>query len=376
MGKLRVATLSAAKRRVPKPSPVKEEKSEEMSKEQRVNYTQWLKRGTNMFLPTDNSVTQARIDAGVYNIRHSDNVGFYLFKKDLNLDELIELPMPENKKVLSSIKTFWGRKDKFKQYGYAYKRGILLYGVPGGGKTSLINLLCKHLIEEMDGVIFNITDDRDLDLYQTFMPEVYRIIEKDRPIITIIEDIDGLCDSRSTETQLINVLDGISQIEDVVYIATTNYTERLSERIMNRPNRFDRRIEVKSPNDTCRKMYFQHKLKEEDLKQIDIKKWVADTKGFTMSHLGEIIKSVVILGNDFDDTIKELKKMKTIPQSRNYNMEEDEDRGIGFKSSKVTKEEEQFLKESMVEFARAIDEHLDGLEEQAGNEAGIDIRID
>ena len=117
--------------------------------ENRVVYTQWLKRGTNTFLPTDNAVTQGTIDSGVYNIRFSDQMGFYLVKKDLNLDELINLPNPEGQRVLEGIKTFWTRKDKFKVYGYSFKRGLLLYGVPGGGKTSIINLLCSELVDNM-----------------------------------------------------------------------------------------------------------------------------------------------------------------------------------------------------------------------------------
>lgn len=286
--------------------------------EGRVQYTQWLKRSNNTFLPTDNSKTQDRIDAGVYNINNSPDVGFYLVKKKLNLDELIELPSPEGKEVLNSIKHFWTREQKFKDYGYAFKRGILLYGIPGGGKTCIINLLCKELTENMDGVVFTISCGDDLYRYTTFMSEIYRIIEKDRPIITIIEDIDGLCQGRETETQLINVLDGIDQLENVVYIATTNYSEKLPERIMNRPNRFDRRIEVKSPNAECRRLYFNIKLKKEDKKLIDIEKWVSRTEGMTMAHLGEVIKSVVILGNNFDETIDILNGMKQIISSRNY----------------------------------------------------------
>jgi len=287
----------------------------------RVVYTQWLKRGTNTFLPTDNAVTVPKIESGVYNIRFSDQMGFYLVKKDLNLDELINLPNPDGRKVLSGIQKFWERKDKFKEYGYSYKRGILLYGIPGGGKTSIINLLCKELVDNMQGVVFTITDEQDLTLYKNFMSEIYRVVEPDRPIITIIEDIDGLCQHKETETKLLNVLDGIEQLENVVYLATTNYTERLSERMLNRPNRFDMRIEVKSPNDECRKMYLEHKLKEADLKEIDLQHWIDQTKGMTMAHLGEVIKSVLILGNTFEDTIANLHDLKQKPVSRNYDAE-------------------------------------------------------
>lgn len=295
----------------------------------RVVYTQWLKRGTNTFLPTDNAVTILQVESGVYHIRFNENMGFYLVKKDLNLDELINLPNPEGEKVLTGIRAFWERKEKFKEYGYSYKRGILLYGVPGGGKTSIINLLCRELVDNLNGVVFTISSEEDLGLYKNFMAEIYRVIEPDRPIITIIEDIDGLCQHKETETKLLNVLDGIEQLENVVYLATTNYTERLSERMLNRPNRFDMRIEVKSPNDECRRIYLEHKLKEDDLQNIDLDDWVEKTRGMTMAHLGEVIKSVLILGNTFEDTINNLRDLKQTPVSRNYNDEFEKKIGFG-----------------------------------------------
>lgn len=301
----------------------------EKQEQTRVNYSQWLKRGVGTYLPTDNAQTVAEIESGVYNIRHSDNIGTFLVKKDLHLDELIKLPSKDSDEVLSSIKTFWLREAKFKEYGYAYKRGILLYGAPGGGKTSLINLLCRELIESYNGTIFTITSDFELGLYSSFMPEIYRTIEPTRKIICIIEDIDGLCQSKDTETKLINVLDGIEQLENAVYIATTNYMERLSTRITNRPNRFDRRIHVEAPNEECRRLYFEHKLKEEDLKVIDLEKWVKETRGMSMAHLGEVIKSIVILGNTFEETMKALQEMKTTPLSRNYNQEFEQKLGFG-----------------------------------------------
>lgn len=306
-----------------------------MSTDNKVVYTQWLKRGTNTYIPTDNSVTQPKVNAGVYNIRYADGVGYYLVEKELNLDELINLPIPEGREVIESIQTFWKREAKFKEYKYAYKRGVLLYGVPGGGKTCIINLLCKELTEKMDGVVFTISSEDDLNKYLHFMPEIYRMIESTRPIITVIEDIDGLCQYKEAETKLLNALDGIEQLENVVYLATTNYTERLSERLTNRPNRFDRRIQIKPPNKECREMYFKHKLKPADLKAINMEEWVNRTEGMTMAHLGEVVKSVIILGNTFDNTIEILGGMKKNPVSRNYNGGE----RIGFFANKSEEEE-------------------------------------
>ena len=66
-------------------------------------------------------------------------------------------------------------------------------------------------------------------------------------------------------------------------------------------------------------MYFKHKLKKDDLKKINLKEWCLKTEGLTLSHLGEVIKSVIIFGHDIDETIKILKDMRNVVSSRNYN---------------------------------------------------------
>ena len=226
-------------------------------------------------------------------------------------------------------------KDKFKEYGFIYKRGILLYGPPGTGKTSLINIITDRMIKEHEGVVFVIQTPGDLDLYSQFIPEVFRTIEPGRPILTVIEDIDCFCTGGSTETSLINVLDGIEQMDNVIYLATTNYTEKLPQRIINRPNRFDRRIKIGYPSAEVRKAYLLKKLKPADVELIDkspypINSWVAETENMTLSHIGELIKSVVILDNPFEETIQILRELKEIPVSSQYNKGETEE-GIGFK---------------------------------------------
>jgi len=298
-------------------------------------FTQWIKRGKSTFIPADNSKTVPRVDSGIYKIKASQQ-GPYLFKKKLKLDELLILPSKAETEVLEGIQNFWEKKDKFKEYGFNYKRGILLYGPPGTGKTCLINIICEKMIKEHDGVIFTISSSSDLEMYASFVPEMFRTIEPNRPIITIIEDIDGLCSHKEVETLLINVLDGIEQMDNVIYLATTNYTEKLPARLLNRPNRFDRRIKIGYPSPEVREAYLLKKLKEKDV--VDINKsdkplsyWVESTKDFTLAHLCELIKSVIILGNSFDETIALLRGLKEVPMSSSYNQTEDE--GIGFKKS-------------------------------------------
>ena len=247
---------------------------------------------------------------------------------------MIIISLIDNYSKNRSKKSF-DKKEEFKNYGFSYKRGILLYGIPGGGKTSIINMLCSHLVNKMNGIVFQIVTRDELQRYANFISSIYRQIEPNRPIVTIFEDIDGLASIEEYETMLLNVLDGLNQVDNVVNIATTNYTEKLSERLLNRVNRFDRRMEIKSPNFECRELFFKAKLKPQDLLKINLEKWCHETEGMTMAQLGEVIKSVIILENSLEETISILKDMKQVPVSRNYNKETP---NIGYKKD-ITKQE-------------------------------------
>jgi Cdc6-like AAA superfamily ATPase len=296
----------------------------------RVVYSNWIKRGTNTFIPTDNSQILPMVDAGMYDLRVAEGIGFYMLKRDMFLDELLEFPSKTHRTVLDSIKGFWKRREKFKEYGFAFKRGILLHGKAGSGKSCIINLCVKYIISELQGVVIPLNNQGDLELYAKAIPETFRVIEKERPIVIILEDIEGLCSSPSSETQLLNVLDGLDQLENVVYLATTNYIEHLKERIINRPSRFDRRIYVPFLNYEDRLFYFEHKLKESDLKTTDIKKWATDTEGMSVAHLAELIKSVLIFGSDYEETLGILKEMNEFQSLHSSQYEKNGSQKVGF----------------------------------------------
>jgi ATP-dependent 26S proteasome regulatory subunit len=129
--------------------------------------------------------------------------------------------------------------------------------------------------------------------------------------LTIIEDLDGLINSSpEIETALLNLLDGFTQINNVVTLACTNYPEKLKDRILNRPSRFDRRYHIGFPNTEVREFYLRHKIKEDDLNEAILNKLVKGSEGMSIAHLGELVKSVYIFGKNVDDAIAELNEMK------------------------------------------------------------------
>ena len=263
------------------------------------------------FVPAFTSVP--KVPSGIYEVVWNRQLNQHTLKKQpFKTDELYQLPSYEITDILKDIQNFWDRKDKYKEYNFVHKRGILMYGEPGCGKSGIIQLISQQIIEK-DGIVINVKDEEDVERFTSFIA-TFRKVEPNRPLIVLLEDIDSLAgEGRHQTARLLNILDGVKQIEGVVYIATTNYPEKLQERITNRPSRFDRRYKVELPNEDIRRAYIEHKLSEDDLKGIDIEEWIKKTEGMSLSHLKEVVISVIVMGRTFEETIDNLEGLKKTP---------------------------------------------------------------
>jgi len=293
-------------------------------------HTQWSVLQNDQFAPSYVSISH--VPSGLYEMKWNSSLQTWVIAKQaLNIDELYELPSPEIESILSDIKIFWRKRETYKEYNFVHKRGILLYGDPGCGKSGIIQLCVKNLIEEENGIVINIKEDEDFKAFVEFVPTI-RTIEPERPLIVILEDIDSLAgEDRYSTTKLLNILDGVKQIENVVYIATTNYPEKLQERITNRPSRFDRRYEVQMPSRAIRESYIKNKLSDDDLKNIDLKEWLDSSEDMSLSHLKELVISVIVMGKDFKESLATLNALSDKPKIKGGKKKS----GIGFSSSKT-----------------------------------------
>lgn len=289
--------------------PIKESNSKEINDvDINIPEVQWGIMG-NEFYPT--TKTTKTIKAGYYGIRYNNNLNSPVLHYHTVLSEkLMFFPDGVIKSIVKDIKAFWGRKENYIKYEVVYKRGILIYGYPGNGKTSIIELISKILIEEHNGIVIKINHTEEFHFLIDLLPKL-RNIEKDRKIIIIFEDIDGLVfNNEIVERMLINYLDGAYKIDNVVNIATTNYPEKLKERITNRPSRFDRRYEINIPTSAVREFYIREMIKEDDINSISIEDWVKDTEGFTVDHLKELITSVFVLDYTYKESLETIKNIK------------------------------------------------------------------
>ena len=285
----------------------------------KTHYKEWIEFRANEFIPTTAVVLTPRVPPGSYILKWDYQNGYPIFvKKMVKMDELLMLPDPTFTSIIEDIRYFWENKKKFEEYKFNYKRGILLYGPPGSGKTSLIALLSTDIINR-GGIIINIKDANDLSIYSDAVGKIFRSIEPDTPILTIMEDIDGLAQVKETETLLLNILDGAYQLSNVVYLACTNYPEKLEDRILNRPSRFDKRYLIDLPNAEVRRFYFENKIHKDDLEKINMEEIVKATEGLSIAHLGEFVKSTFIFGKSVEESIKQLSKMGEFISSTRFN---------------------------------------------------------
>lgn len=309
------------------PVETKKEISLEDSAERVMGYCQWAVGQDGCYIPTFTST--GSVPAGVYEICRNNN-GYFLQRQKVVLsDNILQLPIPEMKEILLDIDSFWEMESKFKKYKMVHKRGILLHGPPGCGKSYLMQNLINNIISK-NGIVFSLNGESAVSYFTDFC-QIFRQIEPKRPLVVIIEDIDNIVTAgQGLLSALLNVLDGVNQIENVVYLATTNYPERLQDRISNRPSRFDRVYEIPHPNAEVREFFIRHKLHESDIKTIDMKQWVKETDGLSLSHIKELVVSTMILGKKFEDVMEHFGDMKKPKNSRSSSSS----KGLGFGTGK------------------------------------------
>lgn len=271
--------------------------SESTSKNNRTRVlTQYISGGGNNVKPTVN--TQKVLDAGIYKIEQNDS-GIYFEKHNLNTDELLIFEDDRYARVLNEVERFWELRDSFDKMGFTHKRGILLFGTPGTGKSCLTKLVMESMVKRGD-IIFIARDSGILceGLKQ------FREVEPTRKALVVLEDIDKICEYG--EHDILQLFDGDSQIDGILYLSTTNYVEKLPERIL-RTGRFDSKIEIGNPPLEGRIAYFEQKLGKHESKET-IQNLAEKTEGFSFGELREFVVSAFCYKNDIDATINKIKK--------------------------------------------------------------------
>lgn len=219
-------------------------------------------------------------------------------------DTIVDIPNSVTEDVVAEIEQFWskGVSDKFEQYGLVHKRGVILEGKPGTGKTITLAKAARVIIEKHEGIVlFNPEPGYVADFLR-----VLKEIEPNKKVMVMWEEFDSIL--RGDESTLLSLLDGEIQVGNIFYLATTNYISEIPARIKNRPSRFARVITVNEPNEEARRMFLTAKLHQSDHQHLE--PMVQASEGFVIDQLKDLIISVCCFGYPISDAVLKIKEMQ------------------------------------------------------------------
>lgn len=281
---------------IPVPNPFSDEELP-VKKEEKV-YSLWMDYGQD-YVPAVNLQTVDKLPSGIYKVREERD-GIHFRPTTVETDELYNFSESFTETIMKEVRDFWDKKDLYAKYNIVHKRGLLLEGGPGCGKTAAIALLVNDLLKT-DGVVFLVNSAKDFDNLYDNLAGVVRKIEPDRPVITIIEDIDKLLDAIQTDAPILDFLDGKVSINHHLVIMTSNDTTSLSEALL-RPSRVDLRFVVEPPSAKTRSEYFEKK----DVSKEQLKELVEATEGMSFAQMKEVFIGTTILGKKAKDVAEQL----------------------------------------------------------------------
>ncbi len=183
--------------------------------------------------------------------------------------------------------------------GQHLKRGLLLYGPPGVGKTHSVRFLIGQMTEV---TIVELSGD-SLRAIGTAC-SVARTLQ---PAMIVVEDVDLIAEEREMYGgsnpllfQLLNEMDGLAEDTDVVFLLTTNRAEALEPALAARPGRVDQAVALELPDEDARRRLFALYRGELDVDESNLDSIVGRTEGVTASFLKELLRRAALIAADAD----------------------------------------------------------------------------
>lgn len=232
--------------------------------------------------------------------------------------------------VMGDISTFFEKKteDLYERLQLTYKRGIILYGDPGNGKSAMIRQIIRT-IPNLTKIIINpnVGNHNVTKILQSLTKAL-----NGKHAMIVIEDIDSLITDRN-RSEFLNILDGVDVKSGAYFMGTTNYPDRIDPAFMNRSGRFDRTYKINNPSEGTRRLFFTSRkigkllaeykvFKDDSISDTDdgvVELFVKNTHDLPMASLKEMITSTsYLLACNNDMTIEEAveKTFNTINGSR------------------------------------------------------------
>ena len=184
--------------------------------------------------------------------------------------------------------------------GQHLKRGVLLHGPPGTGKTHTLRYLMSLLT---DTTVVMLSGDA-----LQFIAAAVSIARALQPAVVIVEDVDLIAEDRDMYPgqhpllfQLLNEMDGLGEDADVTFLLTTNRVDLLEPALAQRPGRVDQAVELPLPDADGRRRLLALYRGKLNLQLTDTDPIVAKTEGMTASFFKELLRRAALISAERAD---------------------------------------------------------------------------
>ncbi len=188
-------------------------------------------------------------------------------------------------------------RERLLAAGQHLKRGLLLYGPPGVGKTHSVRFLIGQMT---DTTIVELSGD-SLRAIGTAC-SVARTLQ---PAMIVVEDVDLIAEEREMYGganpllfQLLNEMDGLAEDTDVVFLLTTNRPDMLEPALAARPGRVDQAVALELPDADARRRLFALYRGDLEVDESNLDAVIERTEGVTASFLKELLRRAALLAAD------------------------------------------------------------------------------
>lgn len=182
-----------------------------------------------------------KFNSGWYEAYYDSNGNLRI--KTENIEELHEpYKSKENDLIIKTVDGFFkkGIRESVEKMGFTHKLGVLMFGKQGTGKSSIMNSVSKRMIDKNNAIVIYCNNYSTLEGGISLAKKIRQI--QDNPILFIADEFDIYV--RDMESTLKNFLDGKDSISNSLFLAATNYIDRIPNTLKERPSRFKLVLEI------------------------------------------------------------------------------------------------------------------------------------